>query len=118
MLLPWSGSRSFLGYIEVLFELLLVRERLKVLVVVHVGQVIHPTASAPPVLCPKDEELQAILGENGDGMSLSGERATELLDGVVVELAEDVEGRDVLVVVEGSRGFLAKGKHPSKHRDG
>mgnify|MGYP006197428261 CR=1 FL=1 len=51
-------------------------------------------------------------------MAFLGDRATELLDRVVVELTEGFEVGDLLVVVECGRGTLSKGKDSLKHRDG
>ena len=87
------------------------------MVVVNVGQVVYSAASAPPVLHPEDKEPQAILRENGDRVAFLGERAGELLDGVVIQLAKVVEGHDALAVVKGGRCFLAEGKHSDVHRD-
>ncbi len=51
-------------------------------------------------------------------MAFLGDRATELLDRVVVKLTERFKVGDLLVVVECGRGTLSKGKDSLKHHDG
>ncbi len=51
-------------------------------------------------------------------MAFLGDRATELLDRIVVELTEGFEVGDLLVVVECGRGTLSKGKDSLEHCNG
>ena len=51
-------------------------------------------------------------------MAFLGDRATELLDRIVVELTEGFEVGDLLVVIACGRGTFSKGKDLLKHRDG
>ena len=69
------------------------------------------------MLRPEHEQLEAILCDDGNRMAFLGDRATELLDRVVVKLAEGVKVSDLLVIEESSCCSLSEGKDTLKHCD-
>jgi hypothetical protein len=69
------------------------------------------------MLRPEHEQLEAILCDDGNRMAFLGDRATELLERVVVKLAEGVKVSDLLVIEESGRCSLSEGKDTLKHRN-
>jgi hypothetical protein len=68
------------------------------------------------MLRPEHEQLEAILCNDGNRMTFLGDRAAELLDRVVIELAEGVKVGDLLVVEESGRCSLSEGKDTLNYR--
>lgn len=78
-----------------------------------------------PILKPEDLQSvgqglypRAILRDDRNRVALLGDRAAELLDRIVIKLAERVSVLDLLVIVESSSGSLLKGKFPFVHCNG
>jgi hypothetical protein len=90
------------------------------LVIGCISPVIDSSLGPPHVLCPKCKKLEASHGKLGDLVSRSvpswlPDGTAELLDDVVGEVSEYVQGRNHLVIVEGFRRPLAKKKDLLEH---
>ncbi len=73
--------------------------------------------------CPKRKKLEASHGKLGDLVSWSvpyqlPDGTAELLDDVISEVSEHIQGRNHLVIVEGFRRTLAEKKDSLEHVNG
>ncbi len=111
-----------LGVKKVIIKGLLVSQGLN-LVISCVGPVIDFSGSLPDVPCPKRKKLEASHRKLGDLVSQSipfwlPHGMAELLDDVVGEVSEYIQGRNHLVIVEGFCRSLAEKKDLLVHVNG